>query len=659
MQLRLLEADYGESVLARTNGLQAYREVGPPDLVHLSKTSPKTPNKNSGTFHFVTGADTSSSAAVAAYLNTVMFSLGETQLWFGKHPQWKVHTGLYCCYDLFSRVDVRVTVKIPGSVESYVVDDKGDKKPATDAIWNQAFMSTMIRSLVLADDESLNYIAYWRRLNPLQQPEVAAKFYDVFESLFFRGPLIGAKPEVQAPNISNNYLVDAFVKFVNVTGTFDAAIGVLSRLAKLDPDVLGISARIMLQNNEEVRAVQTMYTGVTNNPRDYTLLEQQSDYCIKKEKLDWALDSAIRAVNSAPSEFAPWAKLVQIYTKLGNYEQALLSLNSCPMTTSREHDLPKFTNPAKVHFPFPTDGVMEELWAVNAVNPTGINNDDTLASDPGYFRLPALTLRHTFSIAYELLTEIVRSIGWDALLKYRSNVFLMEGEYRKEKRTRAENGGIEKPVASTSVTPGGDDKEDAIINDSSTENPVNEVDKMKTKRLCERWLDNLFMVLYEDLRMYTVWQAEYLHYKSQQLPYNKTAAEWEALGLVSLRLRHEAEAIEALQRSLEMKFSPRVLWKLLEFYKQSTSNVSAKHSNSSINTSSLLDAIVKLYSWNHRWYIEFSPTLILALKSLVAKEGGTKVKSWIEARYGPQNIVAFMDKELDLLQKWGASGMEA
>ncbi len=45
------------------------------------------------------------------------------------------------------------------------------------------------------------------------------------------------------------------------------------------------------------------------------------------------------------------------------------------------------------------------------------------------------------------------------------------------------------------------------------------------KRLCERWLDNLFMVLYEDLRIYTIWRAELAHYESQSIAYESSATD--------------------------------------------------------------------------------------------------------------------------------------
>jgi hypothetical protein len=41
-------------------------------------------------------------------------------------------------------------------------------------------------------------------------------------------------------------------------------------------------------------------------------------------------------------------------------------------------------------------------------------------------RLPAPSLRGTFAKAYNLLARLVSLIGWDELLKCRSQVFVME-----------------------------------------------------------------------------------------------------------------------------------------------------------------------------------------------------------------------------------------
>lgn len=55
-----------------------------------------------------------------------------------------------------------------------------------------------------------------------------------------------------------------------------------------------------------------------------------------KKRYDLALDLATQAVKSSPSDFKTWSILVKVYTKLGDFENALLSLNSCPMNSHKE-----------------------------------------------------------------------------------------------------------------------------------------------------------------------------------------------------------------------------------------------------------------------------------------------------------------------------------
>jgi hypothetical protein len=74
------------------------------------------------------------------------------------------------------------------------------------------------------------------------------------------------------------------------------------------------------------------------------------------------------------------------------------------------------------------------------------------------------------------------------------------------------------------------------------------------KRLCERWLDNLFMVLYEDLRVFTFWRTEAAHYRTQKTVYRKTGTEWELLGDLALRLWHEVSSIVRLMKKILLTF---------------------------------------------------------------------------------------------------------
>lgn len=74
--MRASQVELGESLISRTETLASFRELGPPDLCHVIKTTAKPGSKSTstggerdlGSYHYVSGVDASSSASLAAYL---------------------------------------------------------------------------------------------------------------------------------------------------------------------------------------------------------------------------------------------------------------------------------------------------------------------------------------------------------------------------------------------------------------------------------------------------------------------------------------------------------------------------------------------------------------------------------------------------------------
>lgn len=119
------------------------------------------------------------------------------------------------------------------------------------------------------------------------------------------------------------------------------------------------------------------------------------------------------------------------------------------------------------------------------------------------------------------------------------------------------------------------------------------------KRLCERWLDNLFMVLYEDLRIYTIWRTDMARAKQGQeatSEYQKSAEEWEILGELADRLHHPDEAVEAYQACLRVRFSPKAMHAVLKMYERQG------------RYQEMLQTMIRLIAWQYRWYSEVSPS---------------------------------------------------
>lgn len=161
---------------------------------------------------------------------------------------------------------------------------------------------------------------------------------------------------------------------------------------------------------------------------DYSLLDCQSAFCQSKGRLDWALDCAKRGVTAAPSEFGTWARLAEIYVGKEQWDLALLTLNSCPMFTYQDKDAPRMPEPARILLPVLTDSNLEEI-------DESLTDPELDAVHPSLRKLHAAGYKGTFLKAYSILTEITAKIGWDQLLRIRSQVFVMEEEYRTEKQT--------------------------------------------------------------------------------------------------------------------------------------------------------------------------------------------------------------------------------
>lgn len=102
------------------------------------------------------------------------------------------------------------------------------------------------------------------------------------------------------------------------------------------------------------------------------------------------------------------------------------------------------------------------------------------------------------------------------------------------------------------------------------------------------------MVLYEDLRIYTIWRTDMARAKSEESlsEYRKSAEEWEILGELAERLHHFPEAVEAYQSCLRVRFSPKAMRGVLRMYEGQG------------RAAEVLQAVIRLIAWQYRWYSE-------------------------------------------------------
>jgi len=325
---------------------------------------------------------------------------------------------------------MRVQVTIPGSVESYCIDERGDKRVASEELWLETYLCSVLRAYSYADDGSGNTIKRIigvRRFNPITSTEAEHKFLDAAERLFFNGWQLGSDPEIQVPNLVSNHLTTGLLDYITTTGRYASGINLFEKLRTRDPEISSLLARVYISADEEVKAVDLLHEAIQELPMDYSLLDCQAAFCNQKGRSDLALEIAKRSVVAAPSEFGTWARLAEVYISLEQWDLALLTLNSCPMFTYQDKDAPRMPEPLRISLPVLPETMCDEIDDSQAMG-------DAELVHPTLRKLHAASFKGTFLKAYILLTQITKRIGWDQLLRIRSQVFVMEEEYRHEKQ---------------------------------------------------------------------------------------------------------------------------------------------------------------------------------------------------------------------------------
>lgn len=249
---------------------------------------------------------------------------------------------------------------------------------------------------------------------------------------------LGSDSIVQVPTNVSNHLTTGLLKYLETTGRYASGINLFEKLRTQSVEVASLLAKVLFMGNEEVSGVKILYQSLQQTPMDYVMLDTQADFLLKKaqkadtpemkdERLKMALGCADRSTIAAPSEFSTWARLAQVYVAMEDWENALTILNSCPMFTYQDKDSPMMPEPRDVHLPTLPETRLDEIDS----EPESRYSEQV---DPSLLSLRAASYRGTFKKAYGILTEMTAKIGWDQLLKIRSNVFVMEDEYRTEKQ---------------------------------------------------------------------------------------------------------------------------------------------------------------------------------------------------------------------------------
>ncbi|GMF02182.1 unnamed protein product [[Candida] boidinii] len=279
------------------------------------------------------------------------------------------------------------------------------------------------------------------KFNPFTSTNSAKEAVRLLVKYIPKGVLVGCSDLINQPSLICNNLVDSLIELLKITELYELAINCIYELEEFNQNEQYqiLIVKILILQGEQLKAVRIMYDYLKSYPRDGLMLNEQAKYLLSKNRSDLALIPSKRAVESLPGEFECWSTLVECYIMLKDYSNALLSLNSCPMYSTKKKDIFKAIKPGDFSFPFPAEGSYTKIWQdaedIGCMSGLGgIVEFSPLVQvenvNPIYLQVyNSVKLHSTFKKAYDFLSIIARQKGWSELLRLRSNVFVMEDEY--------------------------------------------------------------------------------------------------------------------------------------------------------------------------------------------------------------------------------------
>lgn len=688
-----LWSNHLQEVPVEVKSLKDGEYLGPPDLVqvykyiqdpsdttnessYLPKNSPldflyDLKKKEQLTTHFYTiGIDNSDPNSIVSYLKQIkdaiengndsdLSDIKEGQLWFDSVKKFKVGWIEYVSYDPFTFVDVHVKMYFSGQVSIYYsdmhcdfvddlkfgkfdIDPKSSFYEVNEKLWMNCYMGSIIRLIAHLDGNQFgtenNSIVECKIFNPLANDAInntAEMFILNFKRIFNNGHLTGSPEDKVTTTILNNFAVVTFFKVVQLSDSYELAFKVVDGiilscqkgLLKLKLNYLRI--KLMYFSGRIADAMKSIINDIlkiNELPKqdkefcmDYysellelqivILLEMKNNSSEKfNDDLKELINLATHFTSIQPQEIQPWILLSKILIMDGNIEQALVVLNNAPLESLKDSfvllrsGFKAVIENQNIHLPLPTDVVVDEI--------TGLSSEEIYGEkdqiDPVLRDLPGNHLKPGYAKCYSVLVEMISKITWDALLDIRSEVFIMDEEYG--------------PVAVSMES---------------------EKIKNKTKRICSRWLDSMFMILYKDLKYFNKWQVqlmkltngEDLGQEHDASIFQGSCFEYELLGNLSLRLNKKVESKFAYQQALSLRFSniaSKNMVPLLNeerdvivqkgFSNKLTSETVAKMVDTIDNQ--IITHLTNISIWRHRWYMEFSIFVIMNFKRVLDSYGG-------------------------------------
>lgn len=150
------DSQYELALRQRTKCLPQFSLLGPPDLCYLTKEFHRSLNLSfskasiHGYYHYNYGLCPSSQLEVSKYLSKLLSEQETDSNWFS-NGRWNISKATYCIFDLFSRVDIRIEIKLPfisgDNISCYGIANNEEIVQIEEKHWEMVYVSSVLRAM--------------------------------------------------------------------------------------------------------------------------------------------------------------------------------------------------------------------------------------------------------------------------------------------------------------------------------------------------------------------------------------------------------------------------------------------------------------------------------------------------------------------------------
>lgn len=494
-------------------------------------------------------------------------------------------------------------------------------------LWTETSVSSVLRAFELAESEiEAGLPRGLHRLEPFPSLADEYRFLDSASSLFWSGWKLGSTlASPQLATAANNRLSMGLLRYFMLSQRPEAGLAFFAPFAAQEKEVKELLVRCLLADDKEPQAVRLLHDVIVAEPTASwipALLRFQASILMDRMELNIAETLLHRAIQTAPMELDGWVQLARLQLAREEHVEAMITLNAFPYVVEQESAEENSQTASLTLWQPRADLTLIDLSAIEP----GSRKDSPLEV------LRAQALHGSARAAYQILVRMFQVLGWDGLLAIRASAFVMEEEYVQTRAGTSD-------TMETDVVENGANNSDSKDSEERSEIPApssgdgirapscsaaTKKDVGTKKRICERWLDSIFMILYEDLRLHSIYKAELDSALSSGKKYDRTPREWLLIGRLSLRLGFSDDARYAFERCCHTGFSRTAWLGLLDLWCKNPTDTTLSHA---------LEACRKLVadSMNRFEKPLHVGTIGYALRTLVRRHGLKRVCSTLES----------------------------